>query len=94
LCLRSGQRMKKLMPNQYENIDVKVGDIIRIKREHYQHIRYFGELHVVKWVPNNFVGKTLLHYPRQNDWIQAHSIKLGKEWTVHYNEFQKVDKPS
>ena len=86
--------MKKLMPNEYSDIDVKVGDIIRIKKEHYQHIRYFGELHVVKWVPDNFVGKTRLHYPRINDWIQAHSIKIGREWTVQFNEFEKVNKPS
>ena len=86
--------MIKAMPSQYENIDVKVGDIIRIKKEHYQHIRYFGELHVVKWVPDNFVGKTLMHYVRQNDWIQVHSIKLGREWTVQYNEFEKVNKSS
>ena len=86
--------MKTLMPSQYDNIDVKVGDIIRIKREHYMHIRYFGELHVVKWVPDNFVGNTRQHYPRQNDWIQVHSIKLNSEWTVNFNEFEKVDKPS
>tara|TARA_R110002012_G_scaffold217793_2_gene389064 strand:+ start:204 stop:464 length:261 start_codon:yes stop_codon:yes gene_type:complete len=86
--------MKKLIPSQYENIDVKVGDIIRIKKRHHQHIKYFGELHVVKWVPDNFVGKTRLHYPRVNDWIQVHSVKLAKEWTVHFNEFEKVNKSS
>jgi len=84
--------MKKLMGTEYTKIDVKVGDLIKIKSEYYHSIRFFGELHLVKWVPSNFVGSTRLHYPRQNDWIQAYSIKTGKEWTVHYNEFEKVDK--
>ncbi len=86
--------MRTLMPNVYQYIDVKVGDLIKIKREYIPHIRHFGEYHVVTWVPPNYVGATRMHYPRQNDWITAYSVKLGRDWSVQFNEYEKVSKSS
>lgn len=86
--------MKALMPNVYQYIDVKVGDLIKIKREYVPHIRHFGEYHIVTWVPEDYVGRTRMHYPRQNDWITVFSPKQGRDWTVQFNEYEKVSKSS
>ena len=86
--------MKTPMPNTYEYIDVKVGDLIRIKSENIPHIRFFGEVQIVIYVPDNYVGRTRVHYPRQNDWISVFSPKQKTEWQVHYFEYEKLSKSS
>ena len=77
--------------------DVKVGDLIILSKDNYGAIKYFGEIQVVTWVPENWAGRTRVVYFRQNDWIQVYSAKQGKMWHVRLGEFnvlKKSDKSS
>ena len=72
--------------------DVKVGDLIILSRENYGAIRYFGEIQIVTWVPENWAGKTRMIYPNKNDWIQVYSSKQRKMWHVRLGEFEVLKK--
>ena len=72
--------------------DVKVGDLIILSKDNYGAARYFGEIQVVTWVPENWAGRTRIVYPGQNDWIQAYSSKQSKMWRVRLGEFEVLKK--
>ena len=72
--------------------DVKVGDLIKLLKDNYGAIRYFGEIQVVTWVPENWAGRTRVIYTRQNDWIQVYSSKQRKMWHVRLGEFEVLKK--
>jgi hypothetical protein len=80
-----------MMPHERYQ-DVKVGDLIILSKDNYGAIRYFGEIQIVTWVPENWAGRTRMVYPRQNDWIQVYSSKQGKMWHVRLGEFRVLKK--
>ena len=72
--------------------DVKVGELIILSKDNYGAARYFGEIQVVTWVPENWAGKTRMIYPNKNDWIQVYSSKQCKMWHVRLGEFEVLKK--
>jgi hypothetical protein len=83
--------MKAMMPHERYQ-DVKVGDLIILSKDNYGAIRYFGEIQVVTWVPENWAGRTRVIYPRKNDWIEVYSSKKNKKWHVRLGEFDVIKK--
>jgi len=83
--------VRAIMPHEKYQ-DVKVGDLIILSKDNYGAIRYFGEIQVVTWVPENWAGRTRLIYTRQNDWIEVYSSKQNKKWHVRLGEFEVIKK--
>jgi len=72
--------------------DVKVGDLIILSKDNYGAARYFGEIQIVTWVPENWAGRTRVIYTMENDWIQVYSSKQRKYWNVRLGEFEVLKK--
>jgi hypothetical protein len=83
--------MRAMMPHEKFQ-DVKVGDLIVLSKDNYSAIRYFGEIQIVTWVPENWAGRTRVIYTMKNDWIQVYSSKQGKYWNVRLGEFEVIKK--
>tara|TARA_R100001460_G_scaffold73894_1_gene114821 strand:+ start:604 stop:870 length:267 start_codon:yes stop_codon:yes gene_type:complete len=83
--------VRALMPSERYQ-DVKVGDLIVLTKDNYGAIRYFGEIQIVTWVPENWAGRTRIIHVRENDWIQVYSAKQGKMWHVRLGEFEVLKK--
>lgn len=83
--------MRAMMPHErYQDVDI--GDLIILSKDKYAAKRYFGEIQIVTWVPENWAGRTRVIYFNRNDWIEVHSIKRNQKWHVRLGEFEVLKK--
>tara|TARA_R110002153_G_scaffold260086_1_gene419964 strand:+ start:5934 stop:6188 length:255 start_codon:yes stop_codon:yes gene_type:complete len=82
--------VKATPPSQYDIGKVALGDIVRPNDDYYVARRFFGELNVVVWIPNDYVAFTKIHYIDKNDWIMVYSIKTQQQWKLKFGEYEIV----
>ena len=65
-----------MMPHERYQ-DVKVGDLIILSKDNYGAIRYFGEIQIVTWVPDE-LGRKDKSYIYADRTIGSRFIRLSK----------------